>query len=123
MKCFYLLLTIVSNEPIIRNINFPSCKKCIYYQPNFYESDFTSTFSKCQYFGSKDIINGDINYDFANLVRRDQDKCGEIGKYFKEEPNLKLKIWKHNALNNLSMKILLISTIGLWVITIYNYTK
>ena len=93
MKILYLLFTIVNSEQIIKNINIPSCRNCIYYKPPYYSSDFSTSLSKCNKFGTKDIITNKISYDeFADLCRRNEDKCGNEGKYFEKEDDLKLHL-------------------------------
>lgn len=111
MKLQYLFLLMVQPEKIIKNINFPSCKNCIYYKPNYLNNDFTSTFNKCEKFGEKDIITDEITYKFVNFCRDDESMCGKEGKYFEEEKNIKLKISKYKIISNLpfSLSIILIA--------------
>ena len=98
IKYLFLLFPITTNcEKIIRNINIPSCKKCIHYKPTTYNFDFTSTYNRCEKFGEKDIINDKIKYDFAELCRSNESQCGKEGKYFEEEENLDLKIFMHKT--------------------------
>ena len=47
--------------------------------------DSLYTFGKCQKFGRKNIVSGKINYNFADVCRTDEFKCGFNGKYFVEE--------------------------------------
>jgi hypothetical protein len=88
-----------SGDKIIKNINIPSCRNCIYYKPATY-NEFTSTLNRCEKFGEKNIVTDEIKYDFADTCRDNESKCGKEGKYFIEEPNLELKIWKHKILSN-----------------------
>jgi len=83
----------------IRNINVPSCRNCIYYKPQIF-FEFSSQYSKCDFFGSKDINTNYISYDYANLVREDEKKCGIEGKYFEQGENIEMKIILHNFINN-----------------------
>ena len=97
----YLLLLFpmtTSCEKTIRNINIPSCKKCIHFIPAPYNFDFTTNYNRCAKFGEKDIITDKINYDFAELCRPDETKCGKEGKYFEEEENLDMKIFVHKTI-------------------------
>ena len=80
MKLFYLLFSLVYSEKIIRNINIPCCRNCVHYLPDNYSRDFASTLSKCNQFGSKDIITDKITQDYADSCRSDESKCGEKGK-------------------------------------------
>jgi hypothetical protein len=76
-----LLFSVVNCEKFIKNINIPSCRNCIHYKPEIY-TDFDSTLNKCEKFGEKNIINGEIRLDFADSCRNDETKCGHSGKYF-----------------------------------------
>jgi hypothetical protein len=84
----------IQNIRNIQNIDLPSCKNCIYFDPQSH-SDFTSTLSKCNKFGHKNIISDEITYDYASSCRNDENKCGEKGVFFVNEPNIKFKIFKH----------------------------
>ena len=42
-------------------------------------------FSKCMFFGERDLVTGDIIYEFSKLVRMDDLKCGEKGDYFEDK--------------------------------------
>lgn len=85
-----LFFILAKPEKIIKNIN--SCRNCVYYKPYSFSGDYTSKLSNCQKFGSKDIITDKISYDYADLCRKDETKCGEQGKYFEKESNVELKI-------------------------------
>ena len=99
-KCFLLLFLFKSSfqtqtqTQIIKNIELPSCRNCIYYKP-YSLGEYTSDLSKCEKFGTKNILTDKITHDYADLCRRDEDKCGKKGKYFEEEVNMDLKITKH----------------------------
>jgi len=92
---YLFLLFAVKSENIIKNVNIPSCKKCIYYNPDPHNFDFTSKYNRCQKFGEKDIVTDKIKYEFAELCRPDESKCGKEGKYFEEEQNLDMKLFIH----------------------------
>ena len=98
MKSFYLLFFFLfsksKSEPIIKNINIPSCRNCIHYKPKIID-DFNGPFTKCENFGEKDIITNQITYRFADLCRNDESACGKEGKYFDEDKNIDMKILKH----------------------------
>ena len=83
----------------IRNVNVPSCRNCIHYKPEIF-NEFSSTYSKCDYFGSKNINTDYISYDYANMVRKDENKCGIEGKYFEQGENIEMKIILHNIISN-----------------------
>ena len=102
----------------IENINLPSCRNCVYYKPNFY-NDYSSDLNKCKAFGVKNILTDEIKYDFADLCRRDEKKCGIQGKHFEQEPNVNLKILKHKFVKNAPVTILVL----LYVVFIVQIAK
>jgi hypothetical protein len=68
-----------------RMFSNPKCKDCIYYETR--EHPFTNCLSKCRRFGDRDSETGRISYEYADLCRKSEQKCGETGKYF--EPTKK----------------------------------
>jgi len=114
MKILYLLFIIANSEKIIRNINTPSCMKCIHYKPSYYSTNFLASYNNCNKFGNKDIITDKISYDNAESCRSDEKKCGYNGNYFEEEKNLGLKIFTHQLITNIPN----ISSVSLIVIII-----
>lgn len=102
-----IFLYSVVNAKIIKNINYPSCRNCVYYNPNK-NSEFDSTLSKCEYFGTKNILSDVITYDYADLCRKDETQCGLEGKYFVKETNLSYKILLHSMYRNLPMSFLVL---------------
>jgi hypothetical protein len=101
MRLLYLLFAFVNSHKIIKNINTPACKNCIYYVPNKYDKDFTSYLNKCNKFGYKDIITDKITYNYADFARNDELKCGKEGKYFEEEKNIHMKELVYRFASNL----------------------
>jgi len=115
MKYLFNLLTILSSgATIIKNSNLPSCRNCIHFKPEYY-NELDSTLNKCTKFGEKDIITNEIKYDFVDYTRKDKDKCGLEGKYFEQEPNIELKIFKHYLKKNLPY----LSLSGLFILYLY----
>jgi hypothetical protein len=114
MKILCILFTVVHSEQIIKNINIPTCRNCVYYKPSYFSPDFTSSLNKCTKFGNKDIITNTISYNFADMCRKDETKCGKEGKYFELEKKMVLKIIKHQFINSLP-NIILVSTMVLYV--------
>ena len=121
MKILYLLLAIINSEKIIKNINIPSCRNCIHYKPSYSSTDFSASYNHCNKFGSKNIITNKISYDFADMCRNDENKCGHEGKYFELEENIELKIFTHQIISTIP-NILLVSVIILYLIAII-YSK
>ena len=100
------LYSVVTGK-IIKNIDYPSCRNCVYYKP-YKNDEFVSTLSHCEHFGTKNIHSDIINYDYANSCRNDETKCGLEGKYFVKETNLTYKILLHSMYRNLPMSFLVL---------------
>ena len=49
----------------------------MYFEPR---NPFTD--SKCRRFGEIDTESGKVRYEYADLCRKNEDKCGVVGKYF-----------------------------------------
>jgi hypothetical protein len=88
-------------KSIIKNINVPSCRNCIYYKPCVYGDEFSSTYSTCEKFGEKDIITDKIKYYYVELCRDDELKCGKSGKYFEKDEFINTKLLKYLIMKNL----------------------
>lgn len=92
-KLIYLLIlnTYFSTSKIfIRNINLPSCSKCIYFieHTNNYPYDpipDCTEYGRCKKFGAVNLINSVIEYDLAKNCRNDNDKCGKLGTEYVEK--------------------------------------
>jgi len=108
----------IMSEKFIKNLHVKSCRNCIFYEPNNYNTDFTSGLSKCKKFGEKDIITGKITYDYADWCRKYDSKCGIEGKYFELDPDVDTKILKHTIVSNLPISI----SISLMVFTFLYYS-
>jgi UDP-N-acetylmuramoyl-tripeptide--D-alanyl-D-alanine ligase len=67
---YFLLFALVDSKQIIKNINVPSCRNCIYYQPSFFSTDFDSSTSKCEKIGEKNITIIDDSYNASLLSMR-----------------------------------------------------
>ena len=101
-----------SNQTI-KNINVPSCKNCIYYKQIPLDMDFTSTYNKCAKFGTRDVVTDTITYDYADLCRNNESKCGH------EDKHIGLKVVKHTVisttLNVLIILIPVLTIVRTWV--------
>jgi len=73
-----------------------------------FDRDFTSTLNICEKFGNKNIITDKITYDYADLCRQSDTKCGEEGKYFEKEPYIGLKIFKHTVISNIPLTLFIV---------------
>jgi len=99
----------------IKNIDFPSCKNCIHFSQDNYNID---SLSLCTKFGEKNIITDEINHDFANSCRKDEEKCGLEGKCFERETdmNLRYKQMKYFLSKN-STNIFILSFFSIYTIS------
>jgi hypothetical protein len=86
-----LTLTLLKNRHIhtklfscINNLDKPSCVTCKFYKPDQYSS-FDSIFSKCSYYGNKNLHTGEIDYSYATQCRKNETQCGQEGKLYEEE--------------------------------------
>jgi hypothetical protein len=104
MKVSGILLAILQSDKIIKNMDLPACRNCIYYKPSI-TNDYTSTLNKCEKFGEKDIISDKIRYKYADTCRLDEKLCGHEGKYFKEDPNVIAKIVLHKLISTIPFTI------------------
>ena len=59
------------------------CTDCLYYEPR--EHPFTNGLSKCRRFGERDRESGCITYEYADLCRKNEQKCGQAAKYFEQK--------------------------------------
>jgi hypothetical protein len=120
MKLSYLLLSAVNSGKIIKNINIPVCRNCIYYKPDVYGDEFSSIYSRCEKFGEKNIITDEIKYDYVDDCRKNESKCGFEGKYFEEEKDIDFKRFNHYLRSKLPI---IFPTIILFSIVILNLSK
>lgn len=56
----------------------PSCRHCKFYRPNLNAREF----SKCTRFGERIRDKNIFIYEYADLVRLDEAKCGPQGKFY-----------------------------------------
>jgi hypothetical protein len=106
----------------INNLHKPNCIYCKHYKADSYQK-FDSLYNKCTQFGSKNIYNGQINYEYIDTCRKDEEKCGINGKYFEKEPNLVFKKIHHNIKYNKMVYVLNIYIIVLVFICINTSIK
>jgi hypothetical protein len=79
-----------SVKNFIRNKELPICSNCLHFieHKSNYPYDplpNDSQYSKCKKFGEVDIVTGIIEYDFANLCRDDNRKCGKNGSEYEDK--------------------------------------
>lgn len=88
----------IINSKQIKNMNLPGCINCKYFKPKLF-GEYTSTFNKCEYFGKKDLISNKISYEYADICRIDEEKCGKEGKYFEKDNLFEIKFILFKLIN------------------------
>lgn len=115
------LLLLAMCQPRIKNIEIPSCNKCIHYQPTSLSND-----GYCKLFGEKNIISNDIRYEWASRCRENENKCGLQAKHYKElsNPFILLRNYNRNFMLN-TLSFFTGTLIGLSIVFSYyiNYHK
>jgi hypothetical protein len=82
----------------------------MYYRPNV----FSPSLSRCSQFGTKDVLTGEITYEYADLSRMANDKCGLEALYYNES-NLIIQALQFAFINNLPMKaIVALFFLSIW---------
>jgi hypothetical protein len=80
MRFISLLMVSIRDTRLTKS----NCTQCIYYEPR--DHPFTNCLSKCRRFGERDSESGRITYEYADLCRKNEQKCGQEGKYFEPIP-------------------------------------
>ena len=70
-----------NNREFIINAAVPACRNCKFLKPASV-FDLNYNFEKCTKFGIKDMVIGNIVYDYADSCRNQDDKCGKKGIFF-----------------------------------------
>lgn len=79
------IVSSIKNQ-FIKNAELPVCKTCVHFK--FYDAnELNYTLGKCEKFGNKNIVSGEITYVFAESCRIDDDQCGKNGKHFESKDN------------------------------------
>lgn len=79
MSASTTVIRVVTRARFIKNINTPSCNKCIFFEPAAAKS---TRQPKCNKFGEKNIITGNVSFETAQYCRHNENMCGESGHYF-----------------------------------------
>jgi hypothetical protein len=68
----------------IKYFSLPTCKDCVYYRSHEEKTDPFKSGSqdKCLKYGEKNVVTGEINYQYADFVRKQDLQCGIAGKHF-----------------------------------------
>ena len=118
MKLWYLYLLFCNisitalhiKKPV--STDFSSCKKCIYFRPDLLIGDYN--YGKCTRFGTIDMITNKINYEYIDICRNNENKCGKSGNYYEMDKNADMKLFLYSLL-----RIIPNVSIIPWIIIIY----
>lgn len=68
----------------IKYFSLPTCKDCVYHRSHQGKNDpFKSgDQDKCLKYGEKNVVTGEIVYQYADFVRKQDLQCGLAGKHF-----------------------------------------
>jgi hypothetical protein len=78
------LLSKPERNVYIKHFSLPVCKDCVYHVSKLGKNDpFKSgDQNKCLKYGEKNVVTGEINYQYADIVRKQDLQCGLTGKHF-----------------------------------------
>jgi len=82
---FRRTISTLPNQSIffIKDLFMPACVNCIHFKHHTNnDNKYVLYLSNCLKFGHKDLISGNVVYDFADKCRSDEVKCGLRAKYF-----------------------------------------
>jgi len=82
MNIFNILLLFIIPNTNIKDIELPVCRYCKHFVP--FENKEQYSLGRCSLFGKKNIITGEITYDFADICRLTSTKCGYNGTLYKD---------------------------------------
>ena len=74
------MLSKILKKQVIRNGAAPVCKNCVYYIPNKERN-----YIRCMKYGNKDVVTGEVEFDYAFYARSKPDMCGLEGRSFQLE--------------------------------------
>ncbi len=77
-----------TSNTIVSNGIKPACVNCVNYIEYKRDYPYDELYTKykygnCSKFGTQNLVNGVIEYDQAAYCRKNDNKCGEDGRYFK----------------------------------------
>jgi hypothetical protein len=71
------MLARVVKGQFIKNNTAPICKQCVFCIPNK-----VTEYIRCMKYGSKDLVTGEINYEYAAYSRASPTMCSQAGNSF-----------------------------------------
>ena len=87
MRPILQYIFINKRQLFIKNTNLNTCINCIHFiehKTNYPYDDLSNDkkYGKCKIFGEKNLVTGEIEYNYAFESRKHQTLCGINGKYF-----------------------------------------
>jgi hypothetical protein len=75
--------------PLDKTNNYKSiklCKDCRHFLPTLYgdKYDYGNHLGRCNLYGKINVINGEIEHEYASIVRKFDDMCGINGTHFEK---------------------------------------
>jgi len=78
---------VILSKPVIRNDHIPNCKNCYYFERHELNKD-NFDLGRCRMYGEKDIVSGEITYEYAVHCRKNDAQCGKEGIHFVEKEKM-----------------------------------
>lgn len=82
MNIFKILLLSMIPAATIKDNELPTCRYCKYFVP--FENKEQYSLGRCSLFGKKNIITGEVTYEFADICRLTPNKCGYNGSLYQD---------------------------------------
>lgn len=89
------LSTIIRIDKTSKNkSSYKLCKDCKNFLPTMYgdKFDIGNHMGKCNLYGKINLINGEIEHDYASTARSFDDMCGINGTYFEKKTTSELGV-------------------------------
>ena len=68
------------DKEFIKNSDMKICKNCVHFIKSDYET--APQLARCRKFGIKDIVDGDVQYYYADICRNNDRLCGSIARWY-----------------------------------------
>jgi hypothetical protein len=65
----------------VTNMYYPTCKTYVYFLPYYQHPEKYYKLGKCKLFGNKNIVTGEIIYEYAAICRMNITPCNMTGNY------------------------------------------
>lgn len=122
MRILWLLYSIATSAKFIKNMNINPCRNCMHFQL-YGNDDISFNLARCDLFGEKNIISGEIKYEYADKCRESEHFCGNDGKYFEEDKYAELKIVKNKIFYILQIILFISCVVSGYFISVNHLLK